>query len=164
MPACTFEPLSEQHRKDVTDIFNHYIANSFAAYPEQPVSPEFYSHFLELAKHYPAVAVMSGTAVAGFALLRPYNPFPVFRETAELSYFIKPECTGKGLGKAALGFLEQKAKAMGIKTLLAEISSRNEQSLAFHARSGFTQCGRFPAVGKKFGKTFDVVWMYKPIA
>lgn len=163
MQKFTFEPLAEQHRNAVTDIFNHYIANSFAAYPEQPVSPEFYNRFLELVKHYPAVAVMAGTEVAGFALLRPYNPFPVFRETAELSYFIKPEFTGKGAGKAALGLLTERGKAMGIKTLLAEISARNEQSLAFHARNGFKECGRFPTVGKKFGKPFDVVWMYKPI-
>lgn len=47
--------------------------------------------------------------------------------------------------------------------LLASISSRNEQSLAFHRKRGFVECGRLRDVGVKFGKSFDVVWMQKRV-
>jgi len=51
--------------------------------------------------------------------------------------------------------------AGGVDCLLANISSHNEQSLDFHRKMGFQQCGRFRRVGKKFGKDFDVIWMQK---
>jgi L-amino acid N-acyltransferase YncA len=38
----------------------------------------------------------------GFSFLRPYNPFPAFQHTAEVSTFIDPEHVRMGLGSAAL--------------------------------------------------------------
>jgi phosphinothricin acetyltransferase len=52
---------------------------------------------------------------------------------------------------------------MEITSLLANISSRNRQSLEFHLRNGFRECGRFLKVGHKFGEAFDVVWMQKQL-
>lgn len=98
-----------------------------------------------------------------FYLLRPYNPFAAFKETAEVSYFIKHEFTGRGIGRSALMKLEDEAKKMGIKHLLADISSENNESIEFHKRNGFNQCGKFDNIGKKFGKSFGVVWMLKEI-
>ena len=57
--------------------------------------------------------------------------------------------------------LESEARQRGIDTILANISSHNEQSLAFHAGHGFTECGRFRRAGRKFEKDFDIVWMQK---
>ncbi len=96
-------------------------------------------------------------------MLRAYNPFAVFRETAEISYFINNNFIGKGLGKIALTKLETEAKKLGIKTILASITSENIQSIEFHKRNGFIECGRFPEIGKKFGKTFDIIWMSKKL-
>ena len=70
---------------------------------------------------------------------------------------------GKGIGKAALEKLEEEAKKIGIKTLLADISSENTQSIHFHEKNGFRICGRFHNIGKKKGKNFDVVWMEKTV-
>ena len=55
------------------------------------------------------------------------------------------------------------ARKMKIKTLLASISSRNKESIAFHKKHGFIECGRFKDIGRKRGKLFDVVWMQKVI-
>ena len=37
--------------------------------------------------------------LVGFALLRPHSPLPVFSQTAEITCFIAPEHTGKGMEK-----------------------------------------------------------------
>jgi phosphinothricin acetyltransferase len=52
---------------------------------------------------------------------------------------------------------------MKINSLLANISSRNRQSLEFHRKNGFRECARFPKVGRKFGEDFDAVWMQKQL-
>jgi len=162
---CSFEILSAEHRNAVIDIFNYYVENSFAAYPASKVPYEFFDRLMDSAKGYPAFAILekvSGRTV-GFCMLKPYHPFDVFSETAEISYFIAPSEVGKGLGTEALILLENKAMEKGIRQILASISSLNEQSLRFHERQGFIECGRFQRIGKKNNIYFDVVWMQKEI-
>jgi phosphinothricin acetyltransferase len=158
--SYNLEEMSNHHRTEVIDIFNYYIANEFAAYPEEPVGYDLFDRFLEMTRGYPSVVVKddSGTVV-GFAFLRPYHPASTFRRTAMITYFIMPEHTGKGLGTRILERFVQEARAQGIETILANASSRNEGSLRFHRRNGFWECGRFRRVGTKFGEDFDVVWM-----
>jgi L-amino acid N-acyltransferase YncA len=50
---------------------------------------------------------------------------------------------------------------MGIAAILASISFLNPESLAFHRKMGFQECGRFVAVGRKKERDFDEVWMQK---
>ena len=160
-----YEPMTEKHGREVMDIFNYYVENSFAAYPEQKLPYEFFGKFLEMTRGYPAYVIKEATAgkVIGFCFLRAYNPMPVFRETAEISYFLDKDEVGKGIGKDALGLLEREGRKMGIKYILANISSHNDQSLQFHKKNGFIECGRFLNIGRKSGKDFDVVWMEKEI-
>ena len=156
----SFEEMAKEHRTGVIDVFNWYVTNSFAAYPADPVDYEFYDRFLSVAQGYPAVVIKddAGTIV-GFALLHPYEGGSTFRRAAEITYFILPEHTGKGLGTRVLERFKPAAREQGIDTLLANISSRNEGSQRFHRKNGFEECGRFRRVGKKFGVDFDVVWM-----
>ncbi|MEQ8221892.1 MAG: N-acetyltransferase family protein [Candidatus Eremiobacterota bacterium] len=155
-----FEKMTEEHRTEVIDIFNHYIKESFAAYPEQCVPYEFYDLFLKMIGNHPSCVVKTedGT-VRGFGMLRPYNPLPTFSHTAEISYFIAPEFCGSGIGSAVLKYLIKEGREKGIKTLLASISALNEGSIRFHCKHGFTECGRFKQVCRKKGQDFDVVWM-----
>lgn len=156
----TYEEMTDEHRTAVIDIFNYYVANSFAAYPEDPVGYELFDRFLSMAEGYPAVVVKDDfDTVVGFAFLHAYHPGRSFQRTAEITYFIMPDHTGKGIGKTVLERFKTAAKKQGIDNLLASISSRNEESLMFHARNGFVECGRLRRIGRKLGQDFDVVWM-----
>lgn len=162
MTGWTFFPITPEDGTAIIDIFNHYIEHSFAAYPEQKVPYEFFSMFLAQAQAYPSVVARSpDSSIAGFGLLRAHNPMPAFRHTAEITYFIRPEMTGKGLGTAMLEHLEAAGKEQGITTILASISSLNEGSIRFHENRGFRRCGQFGKVGIKNGVVFDTVWMQK---
>lgn len=158
-----FERMVVDHGQEVMDIFNYYIENSFAAYPDSRLPYEFYGRLWEMTRNYPAYTIKKGDAVVGFCFLHAYNPFPVFKKTAEISYFIHPQQVGKGIGKQALALLEQEAKTLGINILLANISSRNESSIVFHEKNGFKECGRFNNIGEKKGQAFDQIWMQKSI-
>lgn len=158
------EPVSIEDREAIIDIFNHYVENSFAAYPENRVPYEFFSLFLKMAEGYPfLVAKDCEGRVLGFAMLRPHNPVPSFSRTAEITYFIAPEHTNQGLGKAMLIRLMNEAREKGITTILASISSLNTKSRYFHAKQGFQECGRFQKIGRKWGQDFDEIWMQKMI-
>ena len=153
-------PVSMADRKEIVDIFNHYIETSFAAFPDHPLPYDAFEAILNKCKGYPTVTVKEESgAVVGFGLLHAYNPFPVFSGTAELTYFIKPEWTGRGIGTMMLDHLCQKARDRGLTTLLASISSLNDQSLQFHRCRGFSQCGCLRNVGQKRNQTFDIIYM-----
>ena len=158
------EPVSVEDGDQIIDIFNYYVANSFAAYPENKVPNEFFQSFLNLTQGYPFLVAkdMSGKVV-GFGSLRPYSPFPTFSRVAEITNFISPEHTGIGIGQQILDSLLDQAKKMGIVTFLASISSLNQASLAFHKKNGFVECGCFVGIGQKMGKVFDVVWMQRTV-
>ena len=160
----TLKPMDQNHRKEVMDIFNYYIENSYAAYPERSLPVEFFERFLEMSRLYPAiVAEDEDGVILGFGMLRPYNPMPVFARTAEITYFIKPEATSRGIGKMMLDYLIEEGKKKGVATILAGISSLNPGSIHFHARNGFTECGRLKSVGKKKDQLFDVVYMQRMV-
>jgi L-amino acid N-acyltransferase YncA len=162
MDPYTLSPLDPADGNAVIDLFNYYIENTFAAYPETKVPYQFFTIFQQAYAGYPAVAVKDPAgSLVGFGMLRPHNPMPAFRHTAEITYFIRPELTGKGLGSKILSSLETAGKSQGITTILASISSLNEGSIRFHARHGFSECGRFVKVGMKNGVVFDIVWMQK---
>ena len=118
--------------------------------------------FLDMSKGFPAGTIKDkNRGTVGFGMLRTHNPMPAFSQTAEVTYFIHPDHTGKGLGRMLLGFLEKGAVEKGLKNILANISSLNPDSIRFHEKNVFTECGRFRRVGKKRGRDFDTVWMQK---
>jgi len=138
------------------------VQNSFAACPENKLPYSACDMFSEMSHGLPSGAIQDQNGeVVGFGMLRPHNPMPTFSRTAEVTYFIHPEHTGKGLGMMSLGYLEKGAVAQGITNILANISSLNPMSIRFHQKNGFIECGRFKKVGKKKGQDFDTVWMQK---
>jgi phosphinothricin acetyltransferase len=115
-----------------------------------------------MCEGYPALTARDEQGnILGFGMLRAYSPFPTFSKTAEITYFIKPGYTGKGIGKRILESLIADAGAKGITSIIASISSLNEGSIEFHRKNGFVECGRLKEVGNKRGKTFTVVYMQK---
>jgi L-amino acid N-acyltransferase YncA len=145
----------------VVNIFNYFVRNSFAAYPDKEVGIEFFERLCDLTAGYAFYVVEIKGDVTGFGLIRAYHHSDAFRHTAELTYFLLPEYTRKWIGENLLKILTEKARALGIKILLASISSENEMSINFHIKNGFTKCGIMKGIGKKKGRFFDVVWMQK---
>jgi len=148
------------------EVFNYYIENSFASYIETSVGPEFFQVIQnekeqEKDDRFPFYVIEENGKIIGLGALRPYFPFPNFRHTGVVSYFILPGHTRKGLGSRMLEKLCTEAREKKMKSLLANVSSKNEASLNFHLKHGFIECGRFRDAGTKFGKYFDIIWLQK---
>jgi len=164
MTEYRIRPLLPSDGEPVLEIFNYYVEHGFAAYPESKVPPVFFDRMMAACTGYPRLAITDDSGnVAGFGMLHAHNPMPSFSRTAEITYFLRPGRTGRELGSRLLEALISEGQKRGIATVLASISSRNEGSIRFHARHGFTECGRFRDVGKKQGTLFDTVWMQKMI-
>ena len=158
----SIKQINKDDRKPLIDIFNHYIENSFAAYLETRVGYDTFDRFLQLSEDYPRASLRdSNGKLIGFGFLRAYHFAPAFSKTAEITYFIHPDYTGKGLGRSLLNHILVDAKRKGLKNILASISSLNPWSISFHQKNGFRESGRFRNIGIKNGRSFDTIWMQR---
>jgi len=161
MSEVMIRPITDDDTPEITRIFNHYVRKSFAAFPDREVGRPFVRQLLGQAGDYGAYAVEEEGEVIGFGLIRPLYPFPNLMAAGEVSYFISPGFTGHGTGTLLFGVLEERARELGMTSLVARVASRNRKSIRFHRKKGFSLCGRIRAIGTKFGKPFDVVILQK---
>ena len=146
----------------LAEIFNHFVLNTFAAYPSIPVDETILARLRGMAGRLPFyVAETSDEVVVGFACLRPLHLADTLNRSVEVTIFILPEHTRGGLGGKILAGLEEDARDLGVDTIIGGASSLNKPSLDFQRKHGFVECGRFNRVGKKFNQDFDIVWMQK---
>ena len=154
-------PAEDRDATGIVAVFNHFVLNSFAAYPSEPVDESFARRIKEMAGKYPVYVIETDDKVIGFALIRPYHFADTLQRSAEATIFILPEYTHAGIGSKVLAQLEDDARQLGIDTLLGSASSLNEQSLRFQKKNGFAEVGRFQRVGRKFDRDYDIIWMQK---
>jgi L-amino acid N-acyltransferase YncA len=152
---------------DMREIYNHYVANSTVTFDEEPQSlaemRKKFAHVQQLG--YPwLVAVSPSGNVLGYAYVTPWKPKAAYRFTVENSIYLGPASTGKGLGAALMGELLPRAKAAGVKEVVAVIADKGaEASIALHERFGFTQIGHMGRVGFKFGRWLGTVLMQRSL-
>ncbi|MEW6116489.1 MAG: N-acetyltransferase family protein [Nitrospirota bacterium] len=154
--------VRESDGSKIIGIFNYHAGNSLAAYPVETATLHLFDQLRETTcgtSFY--VIEKDQSEVVGFGLLKEHHPSAAFCRTADLAYLISPGFRNQGLGSMLFDVLINDAKKMKIVTLLAGISSLDEESITFHRKKGFGECGRFKKVGIKHGKEFDVVWMQK---
>ncbi len=154
-------PAGVTDKDAVIEIFNHFIRHSLAAYMEKEFDDNAYVQMVESIGGMPFLVVEVNKKVTGFGFARPYYPDRAFARTAVLTYYILQEFTGIGIGTNLFETIVGELKKLGVDTLLASISHANEQSIAFHRKMGFFECGRLKRVCRKKNKDIDIIWMEK---
>lgn len=77
---------------------------------------------------------------AGHALLFPQaNPFTGVAEMVVMDIWVHPSLRGAGVGSALVQEAERQARAMGGRSLVAQIALHNQASQALFRRAGFQQ-------------------------
>lgn len=90
----------------------------------------------------------------------------VFRERAayqwgtEVSVYVRADVTGRGIGGTLYGALFDVLRLQGFCTAVAGATLPNEATERLHRRMGFSEIGRYPAAGFKFGRWHDVIFWY----
>lgn len=151
----------------VREIYNHYVANSTVTFDEEPQTlKELRAKYQTLQKlGFPfLVAVNPNGEILGYAHVYPWKAKAAYRFTVENSIYLRPASTGKGLGRALMEELLRRAKAAGIKEVVAVIADKGaEASIAMHKSFGFKEIGHMGKVGFKFGRWLGTVLLQKSL-
>jgi L-amino acid N-acyltransferase YncA len=165
--AFELRDATERDIPDMREIYNHYVANTTVTFDEDPLTlAEMRAKFRGVQKlGYPwLVAQSPNKVVLGYAYVTPWKTKAAYRFTVENSIYLGPASTGKGLGAALMKELLARAKAAGVKEVVAVIADRGaEASIAIHEKFGFKEIGRMGRVGFKFGRWLGTILMQKSL-
>src|SRR4029077_8981150 len=101
--------------------------------------------------------------VVGYATTSQWRPKAAYGTTVESRIYCRDDACGRGLGSALYTALFDAIKNEDVHMIVAGATMPNAASVAIHERLGFRQVGVFSAVGRKFGRFWDVAWFQRPL-
>lgn len=144
----------------VRTIYNHYVASSTCTYQIDPSSEEEHrAWFTQRSAAHPVTAAECAGEVVGWAALSPWKPRAGYAHTVEASVYVRHDSQRRGIGRALLLDLLERARAAGHHTVIGGASADQVASIALQESVGFRHVGRFRETGRKFGRWLDVVYM-----
>ena len=154
-----FIPLTSEDFSFVKEIYDYYVLNSTATYHTQPVQVDLLKDAIPINHPwYRSYLIKERDHICGYGYFGNYKNRAAYNRTSEVTVYLKPEYTGKGIGKIVLNRLEEDARKTGIiKVLVGLISADNIGSVKLFEKAGYEKCAHFRNVGEKFGKILDVV-------
>jgi len=155
----------EDDLEAVEVIYTHYVRTSTCTWQIEPGSmEERRAWFAARDERHPVTVAIDGDEVVGFGSLGAFRAREGYRFTVEDTVYVRADRHRRGVGRALLADLVDRACALGHRTIVAGISADQEASVALHAAFGFREVGRLPEVGFKFDRWLDLLLMQRPSA
>jgi L-amino acid N-acyltransferase YncA len=140
----------------VKAIFEQGIAGGQATFEVEAPSWEAWDK-THLDGH--RLVAVQGGEVVGWAALSAVSERCCYEGVAEDSVYVADEAQGRGVGRALLTELIERAENDGFWTLQAGIFPENTASVELHKRCGFRVVGMRERLGHQHGVWRDVVLM-----
>ncbi|HZS38236.1 MAG TPA: GNAT family N-acetyltransferase [Polyangia bacterium] len=144
----------------INDIYNHYVLNSTCTYQYEPSTmDERRAWFAEHDAAHPVTVAVRGAEVVGWGSLSWFRTRVGYRFTVENTVYVRHDAHRRGVGRALLDDLIERARRLGHRTVIAGISAEQAASVALHHAAGFEHVARIREVGFKFDQWLDVIFM-----
>jgi phosphinothricin acetyltransferase len=159
----TIRPCGKKDIKPVCDIYNHYIQHTVITFEESPVSlDDMANRVSSYMQHFPWLVCEVEGDIVGYAYATTWQARSAYRNSIEVTVYVKHGKTGKGYGQALYRELLQSLSG-NYHAIIAGIALPNEGSVRLHETFGFEKVAHFKEVGRKFGKWIDVGYWQKII-
>lgn len=141
-------------------ITNAVIAETNAIWRDRPTTIEERTAWWQgrTAAGFP-VLVARAPQVLGFASYGPFRTGDGYRFTVEHSVHVAAQARGRGIGRALMAALIERARAQGLHMMVAGIDAEAEASLRLHRQLGFAEAGRLVSIGRKGDTWRDLLFL-----
>jgi phosphinothricin acetyltransferase len=106
---------------------------------------------------------VDGDSALGYATSSPFRPKPGYVTSVEMTVYLRPDATGRGLGTLLYSELLSALAGEDLHRAYAGVALPNDASVALHERVGFRVIGTYVEVGRKFGRYWDVRWFEREL-
>lgn len=154
MEAVRFSELEEEDLPFVKEVYDYYTLHSTAVYFTAPVSPDEIRSSVPLHDpQYRSFLIRDRKGRrAGFCSFNRFKEKPAFRISVEVTVYLAPDCLHRGIGTAALEYLEAVIRRKGFSNAVALVDSENRASIRLFEKCGYTCAARLKEIAEKFGK------------
>ncbi len=156
---------AESDLPDILAIHNHHIARTTAIWRTAQVDlAERRAWFTERrGKGFPVLVAEQEGRFLGYASYGPFRTGDGYDGTVEHSVYVIAGMQGRGVARTLMQALIARAVADGRHTMMAGIGLPNEASVALHRSLGFIEAGLLKGVGRKFGRSLDLMLMQRTL-
>ncbi len=161
MTNYSIREASDNDISGIREIANFAIAHTTANYNYDPQTIEEQLLWFEekKAKNYPVFVADLDGKVIGFSTYGRFREKTGYDFTIEHSVYVADGLSGKGIGRKLLEALIAKAKEQGYHNMIGGIDATNADSIAFHKKFGFEECGVIKQAAFKFDRWLDLLFM-----
>jgi phosphinothricin acetyltransferase len=157
--------VREEDAAAVAGIYGHHVLHGTASYDLEP--PSVGDTLAKIRRittpGWPFIVAELDVGLAGYAYVTQFRDRAAYAWTCETSIYVHPELVGRGVGKALLTELCERAEAFGFRQIVGVIGGAEPASIALHASCGFSEVGRLHAVGWKQDRWLDNVYMQRAL-
>ncbi len=165
--SVSIRPATEADLAAIQRIYNHAILNTTATWDEEPwpmqKREDWWAEHRRRGPEQPVVVAEAQGAVVGFAYLTLMSQKSGWRFTRENTIYVDEPWRRHGVGRVLLAALLEEANRIGVRLVVASITSDNEASIALHAEFGFEVVGTLRDAGWKFGRRHSTTYMQRLI-
>jgi L-amino acid N-acyltransferase YncA len=144
----------------ISEIYNYYIENTTVTFEEIALSEtEMQERIEKISSKYPFLVWEENSQVIGYAYATEWKVRAAYRNSVEVTIYLKKGNSGKGIGKQLYDELFRQIKEnkdLNIHAIIGGIALPNEASVALHEKFGFQKVAHFKEVGYKFQQWIDV--------
>lgn len=150
--------------KDIVSIYNYFVETSTVTFETDLVSAsEMEERINKILQSYPFIVYIKDDHVVGYAYASQWKTRNAYRNSVEVSIYIKPGLQGQGLGSILMQELIDRVTDKKMHCLIAGITQPNPKSVALHEKFGYEYVGTFKEVGYKFDEWIDVGYWQKQL-
>ena len=149
---------------ELLSIYRQYIDTPVTFEYTLPTRQEFETRIREITSQYPYLLWEDAGKAIGYAYAHRQMGREAYQWNAELSIYLDPSFTSRGLGKKLYLALMALLKKQGVRTVYGGVTIPNEKSERLHRGLGFGCLGIYHHTGYKCGAWHDVAWFEKGIA
>jgi phosphinothricin acetyltransferase len=149
----------------IMGIYNWAVNQTFATLDAEPLSKEEAAEWWEAhgRRSVLVVAEDADDGVIGWARLLPWSRRGM-AATVENLVYVDPLHHGKGIGRALIQRLMQEARALGYRTIVAQVAADNIAGRKLHDAMGFREVGTIHEAAHKFNRWMDITLMERQLS
>ena len=162
LPAMKIRLATVADADAINAIYNHYVRTSAATFQvEDETTEERVEDLRTRPENQPVIVLEVDGEIVGFGALSPFRSRCAYRDTIELTVYVRHDSHRRGSGRVIVRDLIERARSLGYHTILAASCAESVASIALLKSLGFVDAGRLREVGRKFGRRLDVVYLQR---